>query len=67
MGNSSGAVPERRVDGAQPECVSAARGLGAARVSLSVNTRAAAAAQYKPLGAAIYGTAGGVAGSAAGV
>ena len=41
MGNSSGAVPERRVDGAQPECVSAARRLGAARVSLSVNvTRA---------------------------
>ena len=37
----------RRVDGAQLECASAARGLGAARVSLSVNARAAAAAQYK--------------------
>ena len=47
VGNGSGAVLARRVDGAQLECASAARGLGAARVSLSVNARAAAAAQYK--------------------
>ena len=47
MGNGSGAVLARRMDGAQPECASAARGLGAARASLSVNARAAAAAQYK--------------------
>jgi len=66
VGNGSGAVLARRVDGAQPECASAARGLGAARVSLSVNTRAAAAAQYKRPGAAVGGTAGGVAGGAAG-
>ena len=66
MGNGSGAVLARRVDGAQPECASAARGLGAARVPLSVNARAAAAAQYKRPGAAVGGTAGGVAGGAAG-
>merc|ERR1719174_3227403 len=42
MGNGSGAVLARRVDGAQLECASAARGLGAARVALSVNARAAA-------------------------
>ena len=42
MGNGSGAVLARRVDGAQLECASAARGLGAARVSLSANSRAAA-------------------------
>ena len=42
----------RRVDGAQLECASAARGLGAARVSLSVNARQ-------------YGAAGGGAGGAA--
>merc|ERR1712153_12557 len=42
----------RRVDGAQLECASAARGLGAARVALSVNARQ-------------YGAAGGAAGGAA--
>ena len=51
MGNGSGAVLARRVDGAQLECASAARGLGAARVSLSANALAAAAAQYKRPGA----------------
>ena len=66
MGNGSGAVLARRVDGAQLECASAARGLGAARVSLSANSRAAAAAQYKRPGAAVGGTAGGVASGAAG-
>ena len=65
MGNGSGAVLARRVDGAQLECASAARGLGAARVSLSANARAAAAALYKRPGAAVGGTAGGVAGGAA--
>ena len=48
MGNGSGAVLARRVDGAQLECASAARGLGAA---LSANALAAAAAQYKRPGA----------------
>ena len=52
MGNGSGAVLARRVDGAQLECASAARGLGAARVALSVNARQ-------------YGAAGGAAGGAA--
>ena len=52
MGNGSGAVLARRVDGAQLECASAARGLGASRVSLSVNARQ-------------YGAAGGAAGGAA--
>ena len=52
MGNGSGAVLARRVDGAQLECASAARGLGAARVSLSVNARQ-------------YGAAAGAAGGAA--
>ena len=65
MGNGSGAGLARRVDGAQLECASAARGLGAARVSLSANARAAAAALYKRPGAAVGGTAGGVAGGAA--
>ena len=48
MGNGSGAVLARRVDGAQLECASAARGLGAA---LSANALAAAAAQYERPGA----------------
>ena len=54
MGNGSGAVLARRVDGAQLECASAARGLGAARVALSVNARQYGAAAGAAAGAARF-------------
>merc|ERR1712166_750867 len=60
MGNGSGAGLARRGDGAQLECASAARGLGAARVALSVNARQGGAAggaarfTYQPASAASW-------------
>ena len=52
MGNGSGAVLARRVDGAQLECAAAARGLGAARVTFSVNARQYGGAEGGAAGAA---------------
>ena len=52
MGNGSGAVLARRVDGAQLECAAAARGMGAARVTFSVNARQYGGAEGGAAGAA---------------